>query len=199
MTGAPGQWFALDLGAVKTVEAVQINFADDEARANTGGDPDYRYLLELSRDGRHWTVAVDHRVTASDHSHDYEVLPRVASARFVRVTNVASPNAANFSLYDLRVFGQAGAAPKAVAGLTAVRDGRDARRATIRWQPVSGAEFYIVRLGPTRSTITQNYQIYDGATSIAVGSLTAGIRYLVAVDAVSQGGITRGAVVAMRN
>ena len=198
-SGRDDEWLRLDLGAVKTVEAVQINFADDGARVGAGGDPAYRYVLDVSRDGVAWTKVIDHRTSLTDHSHDYEVLPRSSPARYVRVRNVASPNGSRFSIYDLRVFGRFGPFSRPVAGVTAVRDPKNARWAKIRWNTTPGAEFYVVRLGPTVATMSQKYQIYDGATAAAVGSLNAGVDYLVAVDAVSQGGIARGPVIRLRN
>ena len=54
------------------------------------------------------------------------------------------------------------------------------------------AEFYIVRLGTNPKELTQNYQVYDGATSVDVGSLNVGVPYFVTVDAVNESGVVRG-------
>lgn len=194
----PDEWFRLDLGGRKRIEALQINFADDGAVGDAAGADVFRYVAEVSRDGRRWRTVVDHSAQGRDSPHDYEVLPRAVTGRFVRVRNVHSPYGARFSLYDLRVFGSADtAAPAAVAAPTAVRDAADPRHATVTWPAASGAIFYVVRLGAAPDAMNQNWQVYDGATRLAVASLDRGTGYWLAVDAVNERGIMRGAVVRM--
>ena len=129
--------------------------------------------------------------------HDYQVLPRALTTRFVRVRNVHTPYGARFSLYDLRVFGAdlATAPPGRVDRPAATRDPADPRRATIVWPAARGATFYVVRLGGAPDAMNQNWQVYDGATMLDVRSLDAGTSYWLAVDAVNERGIARGAAV----
>lgn len=68
----------------------------------------------------------------------------------------------------------------------------DARKATVRWQPSKGAEFYVVRIGTLPDLLTQPFQVYDGATSTQIDMLNTGQPYYVAADAVNQSGIRRG-------
>jgi xylan 1,4-beta-xylosidase len=192
-TGDPGEWFEIDLGGEKRVEAVQINFADEGSTAMGRTDDVYRYVLEVSHDGKSWTSVVDHAQAGKDSPDDYEVLLEAVKARYVRIRNVHSPNGAKFSLSDLRVFGKGTAAlPGAVAGVQAERNASDGRRGMIRWKAADRAEFYIVRLGTNPKELTQNYQIYDGATSVDIGSLNVGVPYFVTVDAVNESGVVRG-------
>jgi hypothetical protein len=192
-SGAAGEWLEIDLGATKTIEAVQINFADEASTAMGRSRDVYKYRLELSSDRKRWTTAVDRSAAGTDSPHDYEVLPGPARARYVRLTNVHSPNGANFSIGDLRVFGNGGGArPAKVEGVTAQRDASDPRHVTVRWKPAARAEFYVVRIGALQGELTQNYQIYDQATVAEIRSLTAGVEYYVSVDAVNENGITTG-------
>jgi hypothetical protein len=62
----------------------------------------------------------------------------------------------------------------------------------MEWKPVAGAEFYIVRLGARSGPLNQNYQIYDGKTSLDVASLNLGTGYCFSVDAVNENGISQG-------
>lgn len=193
MTGNPDEWFQVDLGAKETVDAVQINFADEGSTTMGPTEDVYKYVLEVSEDAKKWHSVVDHSREGRDSPDDYEVLPRSVETQFVRIRNVHSPNGAKFSLSDLRVFGTGNTPlPEDVTGIMAQRDPNDPRRATIQWRPAKRAEFYIVRLGTNRDQLTQNYQVYDGATEYEVRSLNDGVPYYITVDAVNDGGITQG-------
>jgi xylan 1,4-beta-xylosidase len=193
MTGDPGEWYQIDLGTKETVDAVQINFADEGSTAMGPTEDVYKYVLEVSEDGKKWRTIVDHSREGRDSPDDYEVLPRSDEARFVRIRNVHSPNGAKFSLSDLRVFGTGNTPlPETVTGVMGQRDPNDPRRATIQWKPSKRAEFYIIRFGTNRDQLTQNYQVYDSATEFEVRSLNDGVPYFVTVDAVNDGGITQG-------
>ena len=192
-TGDPGEWFQVDLGGDKTIEAIQINFADEGSTRESLDKAAYRYVLEVSGDSKGWSAVVDHEKDGRDSPHDYEVLPHSTKARYVRIRNVYSPNGAKFSISDLRVFGLGSVAlPAKVSRVAAIRDAADERHATVNWNAAKGAEFYIVRLGSNSSELTQNYQVYDGETNLKVPSLNSGVPYFVSVDAVNESGVTRG-------
>ncbi len=191
-TGSAGEWIQIDLGAKKQIEAVQINFADQDSTGKGISTDVYRYRLELSDDGKRWRTALDRSAQGRDAPHDYQVLPRADTARFVRLSNVHSPDGGKFSLYDLRVFGNGGGSrPAAVKGATARRNPVDERKATVRWKPARGAQFYIVRIGAAPELMTQSFQVYDGETSVQINTLNAGQAYYFAVDAVNEAGIRR--------
>lgn len=186
------EWFQIDLGGRKRIEAVQINFADQGSAGRGVSQDTYRYVLELSDDGRDWRRVIDHSAQGRDAPHDYQVLPRAEQARFVRLRNMHMPDSAKFSLYDLRVFGMgAGKKPGRASTVQATRNAADSRRVTLQWKAAPGAEFHIVRLGRRPDLMNQNFQVYDGATSLDVNSLNLGAGYCAAVDAVNENGITR--------
>ena len=192
-TGDAGEWFQMDLQSEKTIEAVQINFADEGSTQHGLTDDVYRYLLEISSDAHTWRTVVDHEKEGRDSPDDYEVLPRSVRGRYIRIRNVHSPNGANFSLSDLRVFGKGSLGiPERAEGIQFWRDPNDARHATVTWKPTRRADFYIVRLGANSKQLSLNYQVYDGVTTLAVHSLNSGVSYFVTVDAVNQRGITYG-------
>jgi hypothetical protein len=192
-TGNAGESFQIDLGKRDTVQAVQINFADEGSTTLNRSSEKYLYQLDASVDGLQWKLLVDHSKRGEDAPHDYQVLPKPVAARYIRIRNVFSPNGAKFSLSDLRVFGNGGGAPPAqVAKFDSVLDSTDTRHATITWQPAKGAEFYIVRIGTTPGNLTQNYQVYDGQLAIDVRSLNKNASYFATVDSVNENGVTRG-------
>ena len=195
-TGDAGEWYQVDLGAAKRVDALQINFADQDSKGQGISHDVYNYRVEASLDGKAWTVIVDASAKGRDAPHDYEVLARPKQARFIRITNLHAPDGGKFSLYDLRVFGK-GSAPLAgvVGGVSGARDAADPRKAVISWKAAPRAEFYVVRLGTRPDLMTQAWQVYDGKTSVDVASLTRGQTYYVTVDAVNESGIVRGKTV----
>ena len=191
-TGDAGEWFQIDLGAPKRIEAFQINFSDQDSNGKGISGDSYRYRLEISDDGKQWRMAIDASNAGKDAPHDYRVLSRAERARYVRLTNVHSPDGGKFSLSDLRVFGKGGdRLPAAVTGVQAVRNPADARKSTVSWAPVMGADFYVVRVGAAPHLMNQSFQVYDGATSVNVNTLTKDQSYHVAVDAVNEAGIRR--------
>jgi hypothetical protein len=192
-TGDATEWLRMDLGAMKTIEAVQLNFADQDSAGKGISRDVYRYVVEGSDDDINWRTLIDQSTGGRDAPHDYRVLARPERARYVRVRNVHAPDNGKFSLYDLRVFGHGeGPYPGVVKAVTATRHPDDARRATISWKPAGKADFYIVRLGIRPDLMNQNFQVYDGALSTDVGSLNVGQKYYVAVDAVNEQGVTKG-------
>jgi hypothetical protein len=191
-TGNPGEWLEVDLGGLRRVNAVQINFADEGSDTLGASKDAYRYAMEQSRDGKRWTTLVDRRANERDAPDEYVELDKPLEARYVRITNVHTPGNAKFSISGLRLFGsglQAG--PGRVAGVRVVRDPHDARKATVSWQAARGADFYVVRFGVRPDRMFENYQVYDG-TQLTVPSLNAGVRYTFTVDAVNDSGLTRG-------
>jgi hypothetical protein len=192
-TGEADEWLQMDLGGIKTIEAVQLNFADQDSAGKGISKDVYRYIVEGSDNGKSWRTFVDQSTGGRDAPHDYRVLPAPEHARYIRVRNVHTPDNGKFSLYDLRVFGHGqGPRPTKVASVTAKRHPDDARRASISWKPAGKADFYIVRLGVRPDLMNQNFQVYDGALTTDVGSLNVGQKYYVAVDAVNEQGVTTG-------
>ncbi|WP_322405318.1 family 43 glycosylhydrolase [Massilia luteola] len=192
-SGDATEWLKMDLGAMKTIEAVQLNFADQDSAGRGISHDVYRYVVEGSDDGATWRTFIDQSTGGRDAPHDYRVLTKPERARYLRVRNVHMPDNGKFSLYDLRVFGHGdGARPDMVTAVSATRQRGDARRATISWKPAGKADFYVVRLGVRPDLMNQNFQVYDGAHAANVGSLNVGQKYYVAVDAVNERGVTKG-------
>jgi xylan 1,4-beta-xylosidase len=192
-TGNPGEWLEVDLTKNCRVNAIQINFADQGAKAlgrlhNDG----YKYYVEASVDGKEWNTIIDRRNVARDEPHHYVQLDTPIRARYIKITNVHSPAGSVFSIFDLRVFGSGlGKLPPKVGGLTAKRDKMDARRASLSWTATPNTDFYIVRYGIAPDRLFSNFQVYKTNT-VNINSLNAGVEYYFTVDAVNSTGITHG-------
>lgn len=200
-TGNADEWYQIDLGSLCAVNAVQVNFADEGAKVNTGRDNTfcYNYTVEFSQDGEKWYTLADHtgvtaeKYEAKDTSHDYYELVSAIGARYLRVTNKgAIPAGGKFALSGLRVFGNArGTAPAAPEGLTVKRPASDERTVKLSWNAVDGAEGYIVRFGYDPEVLNLSHQVID-STKAELRMLSMGVDYWFTVDSYNSSGYTKG-------
>ncbi len=149
-SGEKGEWIQTDLGNVSTVNAVQINYADQDVEQNRLGkynDQYHQYKLWYSTDGKKWTVLVDKSQHMTDVPHDYVELPKAVQARYIKLENIHMPTG-KFAISGLRVFGNGnGAKPEPVNGFIVLRTEKDKRSAFIKWRPVDNAFAYNIYYG----------------------------------------------------
>lgn len=139
-SGNKGEWLQTDLGKISTVNAVQINYADQDA-AFLGKQTNiyHQYILYYSVDGKRWTMLVDKRNNKTDIPHDYIELTTPVQARFLRLENIHMPSG-KFAISGFRVFGNGnGSKPDTVKQLIVLRTEKDKRSAWIKWQPTPDA------------------------------------------------------------
>jgi len=107
-TGNKGEWISIDLQKECTVNAIQINYAENNTNL-FGRNPDmyYQYLLQYSSDNRTWKIFADKTLSRNDFSHDYIEVNVPVKARYIRLTNYKVPGG-TFALAGLRVFGNGG-------------------------------------------------------------------------------------------
>lgn len=188
----PGETLTVDLGAAKTLRAVQVNFADYKA-GRFGDAPDIytEFALEASLDGKSWFPLARTEAPRRDRPNAYFQLPAPVRARFVRYVH-GHVGGANLAISDLRVFGTAGGkAPAAPGGVTAVRDS-DARNARVSWKPVKGAVGYNVLWGVRPDRLTLTYQRWaDQGSALDLRALNVGTDYWVAVEAFDENGVSK--------
>jgi hypothetical protein len=198
---APGETLSLDLGAEKTVRAVQVDFADYQSQ-RYGDAPDIYTAFELqsSLDGRHWRALASTGGERRDRPNAYFELPAPVRARYVRYVH-GHVGAAHLAISDLRVFGNGdGPMPSAPTGIAATRHD-DRRDATIRWRPVPGAVGYNVRWGIRPDRLALCYQVFADdprGTALGLRALNVEPRYYVSVEAFDENGVSPpGEVVAL--
>ena len=198
-----GEWLQLDLGKLCTVNALQLNFADQDLLPVGGRDNAYcyRYTIAYSQDGDTWQTLVDHTDatgaphTAVDTSHDYYELNNPIDVRYVRVTNQGEiPAGGKFAVSGLRLFGNGGgeAPAHAPTGLRVDRPQADERTATVTWDAVEGAQGYVLRYGCHEDSLNLHYQVI-GDTAVTVRNLNMGVGYWFTVDAYNDSGYVKGA------
>ena len=194
-TGNPGEFYTLDLGAVADLYAIQLNFDHIGAKTQGGGfggqtalPEKYQcYTVEVSEDGGSWKTIIDKSNNRLDLHHDYNELPEPVRARYIKVTNVFTHDGACFSIKDLRIFGN----PKAVRNVKvkkymAVRNQDDRREADLLWEPVKGADGYIVRYGIERNKLYNSYIVY-GKNSLHIRSLNTAPEYYYEIESFDSG------------
>jgi hypothetical protein len=181
----------MDLQKLSTVNAVQVNYAENNM--NLFGRADgiyYQYLLEYSTDNKTWKTLVDKTQNTIDAPHDYIELKTPVKARYIRLTNYRMPSG-TFALAGLRVFGNAGGkAPVAVENLNAERQ-TDRTSVKLNWTKSPGAIGYNIRYGVSKDKLYHTYQVL-GAESVSINSLNSKQKYYFTVDAFNESGVTKG-------
>ncbi|MEO8547406.1 MAG: family 43 glycosylhydrolase [Sphingomicrobium sp.] len=193
----PGQTLTMDLGAPKTVRAVQVNFADYQAgRFADAPDIYTEFGLQHSLDGRNWLPLARTEGPRRDRPNAYFELPAPVRTRFIRYVH-GHVGGANLAISDLRVFGNADGKRPATPGRVSGTREKDQRNAIIRWAKVPGATGYNIRWGIRPDRLTLTYQLFAdqlGDTAVDekdLRSLNIGVPYYVAVEAFNETGVSK--------
>ena len=197
----PGEWISMDLGEVKDVRAVQINFADDKIDAPLPGerqgeryiDPSQhktRWLLEASADGTNYFVLADKSDAETNLPHDFIVKEEGVQIRYLKLTVFEVPYNQNPCISGLRVFGlgngEKPSAPQYQAGRTGTMDMR------ITIEPQTDVVGYNVLWGFAPDKLYHSCMTFMPEQNI--GALVEGETVYVRVDAFNENGITEGTV-----
>ena len=191
-TGNKGEWISMDLQKECTVNAIQINYAENETKF-MGRQPNiyYQYLLEYSSDGKTWKTLADKTQNKTDVPHDYIELAKPVKARYIKLTNVHMADG-TFALAGLRVFGNGGGkAPSEVKNLSLKRSETDRCVVEVSWPKIPGATGNNIRYGTSKDKLYQNYQVL-GTEQVTIHSLNAQQKYYFTIDAFNENGITKG-------
>lgn len=197
----PGEWISMDLGEVKDVRAVQINFADDKINVPLPGerqgeryiDPSQhktRWLLEASADGTNYFALADKSDAETNLPHDFIVKQEGVQIRYLKLTVFEVPYNQNPCISGLRVFvlgnGEKPSAPQYQAERTGTMDMR------IIIEPQTDAVGYNVLWGFAPDKLYHSCMTFTPEQNI--GALVEGETVYVRVDAFNENGITEGNV-----
>lgn len=197
-TGNPGEWLSMDLGKKVRINAIQINFAEQDIDLSTNMDQDYHaYKLYISNDGKNWEMIADKSESRKPAPHDYIELAKPIEASFVKIENVHSPRNGKFALLDLRVFGFGNStAPSSVNQLEVARNQEDERYASLSWPKVDNVDGYLVRFGYSPDFLNQCIQVKGNEKhDLLLHILTKGLKYHYRIDTYNDSGITEGKMV----
>ena len=191
-TGDPGRWLSVELDDNSTVNAIQLNFADNESNLKPESkNISYCYRILVSDDGKSWDVIVDKSNNTTDACHDYTELEMPVKAKYIKIENVKVPDG-KFSIYDLRIFGsREGKVPATVDDFTVIREDSDTRRARLEWPEDVNATGFIINYGVDKNKLYSSVMVYD-ASSLTVTGLNKDVAYYFSIDAFNESGIAAG-------
>lgn len=189
-TSNKGEWVQSDLGAVSTVHAVQINYADQDAVfLGKTTDQFHRYMLYYSVDGKKWEVMTDKSRNLSDVPHDYIELSTPIEARYIRLENIHVPFG-KFAISGLRVFGKGkGGGPDPVRDFYVLRTEKDKRSAWLKWSPVDNAYAYNIYLGTDPTKLYTSIMVHDTNDYYYKG-MDSKKTYYYRIEAINENGIS---------
>ena len=201
-TGNPGEYMTIDLGKECKIYALQVNFDQKDAKlpANmrrgfgmamnsnaNDNKPRQEYTVQISNDNKNWSMLIDKSNNTVEIHHDYTELAEPVETRYVKLTNVFTPDSGKFAVKDLRIFGNPGVTKfTKVTDVKVVRDPEDRRDATLLWEPVKDADGYIVHYGIEPEKLYNSYMVYDAYT-LTIHSLNKDPEYYFEVDAFDNG------------
>jgi hypothetical protein len=209
-TSNSGEWLEVDLGKECQVNAIQINFADDELslslpeNVSLTGDSQLprwiddkqqvtRWQLEGSLDGVNYWMIEDKSEVETDLPHDLIVCEEGIKTRYIRLTVIELPYKQTACVSGLRVFGIGeGNKPEAATEIQIV--GRSMLDIDVSWK--GKATGYVVLWGHQPDKLYHSYQVFTDHVSI--GGLVAGQETYLRIDSFNENGITKGEIIEAR-
>ena len=198
VSGNKGEWIQTDLGSVSTVNAIQINYADQEVSFPKEIDTIFlgktiglyhQYRLYYSVDGRKWNVLVDKSNNKTDVPHDYVELQQPVQARFIKLENIHMPTG-KFAISGLRVFGNGnGSKPSNVEGFIVLRTEKDKRSAFIKWKPVDNAFAYNIYYGIHPDKLYTSIMIHSN-NEYWMKAMDSQKTYYYSIEAINENGVS---------
>jgi len=189
-TSDANEWLQTDLGALCTVNAIQINYADQDAEflgKTTGVYHQYKILS--STDGRKWNLLVDKSRNTTDVPHDYIELEKPVKARYLKLVNIHMPTG-KFAISGFRAFGTgSGAKPDSVKELIVLRTPKDKRSAWLRWSPVDNAYAYNIYMGTEPDKLYNCIMVYN-ANEYWLKTMDNEKIYYFTVEAINENGVS---------
>ncbi len=202
-TSRKGEWFQSDLGAVSSVHAIQVNYADQDATV-MGKVPGlyHQYRILGSTDGRTWELMVDKSTNTTDVPHDYIEFAEPIRARFVKIENIHMATG-KFALSGFRVFGKGEIArPKPVKNFVVLRadnvSGADRRSAWLKWQVSDDATGYVIYSGVAPDKLYTSTMVY-GANEYYFNAMSRDVPYYFQIEAFNEGGLSERSTVHLAN
>ena len=188
-TGNAGEWIQSDLGNKSTIQAIQINYADEGAEL-MGKQLDiyHQYKIYASVDGKAWSLIIDKSKNKTDVPHDYVVLPKPIEARYIKMENLHMPTG-KFALSGLRVFGKgAGTNPGEVINFIALRGDSERRNAWLKWAVNPNATGYHIYFGSDPGKLYNSVLVY-GVSEYYCTALEKNLPYYFQIEAFNENGI----------
>jgi len=189
-TSEKNEWIISDLGALSTVNAVQINYADQDAEfLGKSSGVFHQYRIWSSTDGKKWQLIVDKSRNDKDVPHDYAELSKPVESRFIKLENLHMPTG-KFAISGLRVFGRGhGSIPEKVKELIVLRTENDKRSAWLKWPVVDNATGYNIYLGTAPDKL-YNCIMVLGRNEYWLKTMDKDLPFYFTIEAFNENGIS---------
>lgn len=191
-TGKKGEWIQTDLGNLSTVNAIQLNYADQDVEADRLGKQQnqyHQYKIYYSVDGKNWKVLVDKSNNKTDVPHDYVQLDKPVQTRFIKLENIHMPTG-KFAISGFRVFGNGnGSKPGAVDGFIVLRTEKDKRSAFIKWKPVDNAFAYNIYYGTHPNKLYTSIMVHSN-NEYWMKAMDSEVAYYYCIESVNENGVS---------
>ncbi len=197
-TGDKGEWIQSDLGTVSTVNAIQVNYADQDISFPKEMDTiflgktiglSHQYRIHYSVDGKKWKLLVDKSRNTKDVPHDYIELENPVQARFIKLENIKMPTG-KFAISGLRVFGNGnGEKPRPVEGFIVLRTEKDKRSAFIKWKPADDAFAYNIYYGTHPDKLYTSIMVHAN-NEYWMKAMDSKKTYYYSIEAINENGVS---------
>ena len=188
-----GEFIQTDLGNLSTVNAIQINYADQDVDSSFLGKSlgvFHQYKLYYSADGKKWAILKDKSNNKKDVPHDYVELEKPVQARFIKLENIHMPTG-KFAISGLRVFGNGnGAKPNNVENFIVLRTEKDKRSAYIKWRPVNNASAYNIYYGTDPQKLYTCIMVHD-FNEYWLKTMDNQKAYYFTIEAINENGVSQ--------
>ena len=193
-TANKGEYLISDLGEISTINAIQINYADQDATIM--GKPDtttgHKYIIYSSNDGKNWKVLIDKSKSNKDVPHEYIELEKSAKARYLKLENIEMPTG-KFAISGFRVSGKgAGEKPGEVQNFIPLRTSPkikgERRNVWFKWSQESNADGYVIYFGKSPDKLYGSIMVY-GKNEYYFNGLDKSDAYYFQIEAFNNNGI----------
>ena len=191
-TGGKGEWLSVNLGSVCTINAIQLNFAENKTKITASeGVSAYQYLVEYSIDKKNWKILSDQTSNTVYQPNYYESVKIPVQAQYIKITNYHVPTG-TFAISGFRIFGTGThRKPKKINSFRAVRDYRNAQVIKMSWEKQDNTAGYNIRYGTTKDKLYHSYQVYKN-TRLTIRCPDKNKTYWFEIDAFNDSGVTPG-------
>lgn len=189
-TANKGEWLKTDLGGISTVNAIQINYADQDAEfLGKSLGVYHQYIIYSSLNGKTWQPLIDKSKNRKDMPHDYIELKNPVKARYIKMVNLHMPTG-KFAISGLRVFGKgADAKPDTVQNLIVLRGDSERRNAWLKWKPNDNATGYTIYFGIAPDKLYNSMMVY-GKNEYYFNGMDKSLPYYFQIEAFNENGIS---------
>ena len=186
-----GEFIQSDLGAVSRIQAIQINYADQDVDSSFLGKINgiyHQYQVFASNDGKKWDLVIDKSNNKTDVPHDYIELEKPVEARYVKLVNIHMA-AGKFAISGLRVFGNGhGSKPNKIKDFVVLRGEHDTRSAWLKWRQDSQATGYVIYSGIDPNKLYTSVMVY-GNNDYYFKSMDKNKTYYFQIEAFNENGV----------